>query len=403
VSTRTQLGGWGAPVDLADVTGEVAIAGVGEAPVTAASGRTAREIARDAIARAIEDAGLRPDDVDGLMYSPTVEGYTEAHFREDFGVRGRLWVSTEGGGMCWAATCAYDAALAMRAGLTSTVVNVFAVDWATRRPEMVGGPGQAHADDLVKRHLEMPFGWFPQPVYFATIAQRHMAEYGTTQEQLGAVAVSARRHANHTPGAYFHDRTLSLRQYLDAPPLADPLRKEDCCLISDGGGAFVMTSTERSRDLPNPVVEVGGVGVGVSHTGNHWAQQADLTSTAHVFGASAALRMADVRHEDVDVLACYDPFTILSLMQIEDMGFCDKGEGGSFAASGALDFDSGALPYNTHGGLLSHSYVLGIAHVIELVRQLRGDAGAQVRDAEVGVYGGYTAGKAATMVLRRAR
>jgi acetyl-CoA acetyltransferase len=394
---------WGAPVPLDDTSGEIAIVGIGESAHTGPSGRTAREIAREAVARAIDDAGLEPADVDGLMYSPSVEGYTEAHFREDFGVTGPLWTSPEGGGMCWAATCAHDAALALRTGLASTVVNVFAVDWATRRPQMVGGPGQAHADDLVKRHLEMPFGWFPQPVYFATIAQRHMAEYGTTVEQLGAVAVSTRRHANHTPGAFFHDRPLTLQQYLDSPPLADPLRKEDCCLISDGGGAFVMTSTERARALPQPVVEVAGVGVGVSRTGNHWAQQPDLTSTAHVFGASPAFAMAGIDRDDVDVLACYDPFTILSLIQIEDMGFCEKGEAGPLAASGALDFDTGSLPYNTHGGLLSHSYVLGIAHVLELVRQLRGQAGAQVPAAEIAAYGGYTAGRAATMILRAAR
>jgi acetyl-CoA acetyltransferase len=394
---------WGAPVELDDTSGEVAIVGIGETEHTGPSGRTAREIAREAIARALDDAGLRPSDVDGLMYSPTAEGYTEEHFREDFGVTGPLWGSPEGGGMCWAATCAHDAALAIRAGLASTIVNVFAVDWATRRPSMVGGPGQAHADDLVKRHLEIPFGWFPQPVYFATIARRHMADFGTTSEQLGAVAVACRRHANHTPGAFLHDRPLTLQQYLDSPLLADPFRKEDCCLISDGGGAFVMTSTERARDLARPVVEVAGVGVGVTPTGNHWAQQRELTSTAQVFAAPGAFAMAGIGHDDVDVLACYDPFTILSVIQIEDLGFCAKGDGGPFVGDGALDFDTGALPYNTHGGLLSHSYVLGIAHVVELVRQLRGDAATQVADAEVAVYGGYTAGRAGTLVLRRAR
>jgi acetyl-CoA acetyltransferase len=110
-----------------------------------------------------------------------------------------------------------------------------------------------------------------------------------------------------------------------------------------------------------------------------------------------------VRPNEIDVLACYDPFTILSIIQIEDMGFCPKGEGGPFVSGDRLHFDGGALPYNTHGGLLSHSYVLGIAHVLELVRQLRRTAGAQVADAEIAAYGGYTAGRAATMVLRRAR
>ena len=393
---------WGAAVALDDTSGEVAIVGIGESEHTGPSGRTAREIARDSIAKAIHDAGLAPSDIDGLMHAP-LDGYTEAHFREDFGITAPLWVSPDGGGNCWAASCAHDAAQAMRDGLATNIVNVFAVDWATRRPVMTGGPGQAHADDLVKRHLEIPFGWFPQPVYFATIARRHMAQYGTTEEQLGAVAVACRRHANHTPAAFMHDRPLSLDQYLASPLIADPFRKEDCCLISDGGGAFVMTSVERARDLRAPVVEVAGVGVGVARTGNHWAQQPDLTTTAQQFAAPGAFAMAGVGHSDVDVLACYDPFTILSIIQIEDMGFCAKGDGGPFVAGDRLHFDAGRLAYNTHGGLLSHSYVLGIAHVLELVRQLRGEADAQVSDAEVAAYGGYTAGRAATMVLRRAR
>ena len=400
--TRPTTDGWGSAVELDDVSGEVAIVGIGEGEHTGPSGRTAREIARDAIARAIDDAGLSPSDVDGLMHAPS-GGYTEAHFREDFGVTAPLWVSPDGGANCWAASCAHDAAHALRQRKATTIVNVFAVDWATRRPTMTGGPGQAHADDLVKRQLEIPFGWFPQPVYFATIARRHLAQYGTTEEQLGAVAVACRRHANHTPGAFMHDRALSLDQYLASPLIADPFRKEDCCLISDGGGAFVMTSVERARDLRAPVIEVAGVGVGVARTGNHWAQQPDLTTTAQQFAAPGAFAMAGIDAGDVDVLACYDPFTILSIIQIEDMGFCAKGEGGPFVSGDRLHFDGGQLAYNTHGGLLSHSYVLGIGHVLELVRQLRHAAGAQVLDAEVAAYGGYTAGRAATMVLRRAR
>lgn len=201
-----------------------------------------------------------------------------------------------------------------------------------------------------------------------------------------------------------HDRPLTMEQYLASPFIVEPFRKEDCCLISDGGGAYLMTSVERARDLRQPVVEVGGVGLGNSHTGTHWAQQPAFTSTPQVFAAPGAFSMAGVGPSDVDVLACYDPFTIVSLLQIEDMGFCAKGDGGAFVSSpGALDFDGGVLPYNTHGGLLSHAYVLGIAHVVELVRQLRGTAAAQVPGAEVAVYGGYTGPQASTLVLRRGR
>jgi acetyl-CoA acetyltransferase len=288
-------------------------------------------------------------------------------------------------------------------------VNVFSVDWASRRGEMAGGPGVFHAQERMKASLEVPFGWFPQPVYFATIARRHMHEYGTRAEQLGAIAVACRRHANGHPGAVLRERPLSLDDYLGRPMLVDPLRVEDCCLISDGGGAYVMTSAERARDCRHPLVSVLGVGEGRSATGTYWSQQAAFTSTPQVFSAPPAFAMAGLGPADVDVLALYDPFTIVALMQIEDMGFCAKGEGGAFVEGTRLHFDgrgpearpAGRLPLNTHGGLLSHAYVLGISHVVELVRQLRGEAANQVAGARVAVYGGYTGAMASTLVLAR--
>jgi len=395
---RSELG-FATPYE--NVSGEVAIVGVGEADHTRASGRTSREIAVQAIRRALDDAGLEAKDVDGFMYTPYGAGLDAQAFREEFGIEHDLWVSTQGGGMVWAASGPYEAAQALRAGKARTIVNVFSVVWATQRGQMVGGPGESHAEDLFKQNLEIPFGWFPQPVYFATIARRHMHEYGTTEAQLGAIAVACRRHANATPAAVLREKKLSLEDYLASPKIADPFRKEDCCLISDGGGAYVMTTVERARDLAKPVVEVAGVGLGSSDTGVHWAQQADFTATPQKYAAPVAFEMAGLDRSDVDVLACYDPFTIVSLMQIEDMGFCPKGEGGRFVEGSALHFDGGVLPYNTHGGMLSHAYVLGIAHVVEVVRQLRGEAAAQVPDARVGIYGGYTGPQAATLILAR--
>ena len=243
--------------------------------------------------------------------------------------------------MVWAGSAPYDAALAIRSGRATYVLNTFSVAWATQRPQMVGGPGHVHAEDLFKQNLEVPFGWFPQPVYFATIARRHMHEFGTTPEQLGAIAVACRRHAGLTPGAVMRDKPLTLDDYLRSPMIAEPFRKEDCCLISDGGAAYIMTSLERARDLRQPIVAVLGVGVGNARTGAYWSQQGAFTSTPQVFAAPGAFAMAGVRPADVDVLACYDPFTIVSLMQIEDMGFCAKGDGGPFVAGDTLHFDVG--------------------------------------------------------------
>jgi len=393
---------WGRREELDDVAGAVAVVGVGESAHTKASGRTTKAIVAEAVERALEDAGLRPTDVDGLMYVPMPDQFDADAFHEHFGTDHSLWVSRQGGGMTGAAVAPAYAARALRTGQAHHIINTFGVAWATQRSSMVGGPGEAHVNEGFKQNLEVPFGWFPQPVYFATIARRHMHEFGTTEADLGAIAVACRRHANLTPGAVMRDKMLSLEQYLASSPIVAPFRKEDCCLISDGGAAYVMTTPERARDLRRPVVEVAGVGLGTSITGVHWAQQAAFTSTPQVFAAPAAFAMADIDSNDVDVYTCYDPFTIVTLMQIEDSGFCPKGEGGGFASSGALNFDSGILPTNTHGGLLSHAYVLGIAHVVEVVRQLRGEAAAQVPGATVGVYGGYTGPQAATLVLRAA-
>ena len=394
---------WGWATEYEDVSGTVAICGVGESEHTKASGRTTTEIVATAVERALADAGLEPTDVDGLMHVPLPEQFDVAAFHEHFGTSHEMWESKAGGGMVWAATAPYQAAHALRDGTASVILNTFGVAWATQRSQMVGGPGESHAQELFKQNLEVPFGWFPQPVYFATVARRHMYEFGTTQEQLGAIAVACRRHANLTPGAVMHDKPLSMEQYLASPPIVAPFRKEDCCLISDGGGAYLMTAPERARDLPKPVIELAGVGLGNSATGPHWAEQGAFTSTPQVFAAPVAFEMAGLERADVDVYSCYDPFTIHTLMQIEDSGFCEKGEGGSFVEGDTLHYDSGKLPTNTHGGLLSHAYVLGIAHVVEIVRQLRGEAAAQVPNAEIGIYGGYTGPQAGTLILSRAR
>jgi acetyl-CoA acetyltransferase len=396
-------GEWGAARPVEDVGGQVAIVGVGESDHTKASGRTAKEITVQAIERALDDAGLRARDIDGIMWIGTADGFTDVDFREHFGVTHEMWTSSQGGGMRWAATAPALAARAIREGEATHVLNTFAVAWATQRDQMVGGPGQSHARELFKQNLEVPMGWFPQPVYFATIARRHVHEFATPPEAFGRIAVTCRTHANRTPAAVMHDKALTLDDYLAQPMLVEPFRKEDCCLISDGGGAYIVTSRERAADLRPPVVEVGGVGLGVSHTGPHWSQQAAFTSTPHVFAGPGAFAMAGVTPADVDVFTCYDPFTIVTLMTLEDLGFCPKGEVGAFVAEHDLLNDTPGLAVQTHGGLLSHAYVLGIAHVVEVVRQLRGEAAAQKPRAEIGIYGGYTGPEASVLVLRRAR
>ncbi len=399
---------WGRVSPYQNVSNEVAIIGVGETEHTARSGRHPIDMAAEAISASLRDAGVTADQVDGLMFRGGMrDQFSADDFRKAFGTSRELWVSSEGGAMTWAGTAPYEAALAIRQKKASVIVNVFSVDWASQtKANTGGGPGEYHREESYKANLELPFGFYPQPVYFAAIAQRHMYQYGTTCAQLGAIAVSGRQHANTHPGAVMRAKPLSLEQYLAKPMFIDPFRIDDCCLISDGAAAYVMTSADRAQDFAKPPVLVLGVAEAAHAQDTFFAQHTDITSTAQTYSAPAAFRMAGIEPADVDVLGIYDPFTIVALMQIEDMGFCRKGEGGTFVSGDRLNYTNnrakGGLPFNTHGGLLSHSYVLGISHVVELVRQLRGEAANQVESPQIAVYGGFTGGLTSTLVLGKA-
>src|SRR2546421_9914620 len=394
---------WGHATELEDVSGRAAIAGIGESAYTKASGRTAREIGAEAAERAIADAGLEPSDIDGLTWNRAFAAFAAPASHDRSGPSHDLWTSQWGGGMTWAGTAPPLAAKAIEAGKATHVLNVFAVAWATQRGSMTGGPGETHAAQPLKQNLEVPFGFFPQPVYFATIMRRHMLEFGTTEEQFGAIAVASRRHANLHPDAVMHDKKMTLEDYLASPKLADPLRMFDSCLISDGGAAFVTTSIDRARDLRQPPAVVAGVGEGTAESGGHWSQQRAFTSTPQVFAAPPAFKMAGLEPAEVDVLTVYDPFPVVSMMQIEDMGFGPKGEAGRVAEEGGVAYDSRRPAVHTPRGVLRHAYLVRLPHVVEVVKQVRGTAPAQVPGCEVGVYGGYTGGNASTLILRTDR
>ena len=265
---------WGHATQFEDIAGDFAIVGIGETAYTRASGRTAREIGGEAAERAIADCGLDPGDIDGLTYNAAFAEFDVAAFHEHFGTSHDVWSSPWGGGMSWAGTAPALAATAIARGEARHVLNVFPVAWATQRSSMTGGPGEVHASQSLKQNLEVPMGFFPQPVYFASIMRRHMLEFGTTTEQFGAIVVACRHNANHHPGAVMDAKPMTLEDYLGSQVLADPLRLFDSCLISDGGAAYVTTSVERARDLPQPPAVVRGVGEGISGTGGHWSHSA---------------------------------------------------------------------------------------------------------------------------------
>ena len=223
--------------------------------------------------------------------------------------------------------------------------------------------------------------------FFALIAQRHMTEHGTTHEQLGRIAVACRERANANPAAQMHDRVMTIDDYLGSPMISYPLRMFDFCLETDGANAVIVTSTERARDLRQPPALVRAVAQGTSRGGQGGSMWPVLARDSIVRMASRQMaetlyRRAGLGPGDVDVAQLYDCFTITTLVQFEDYGFCGPGESGPFAESGAIDL-GGALPINTSGGHLSEGYIHGMNHIVEGVRQIRGTSTSQVPDAAV--------------------
>jgi acetyl-CoA acetyltransferase len=381
----------------------IAIVGVGETEYAWKEPRSPAALAVDAVQRALADAGLTGPDVDGIV----TESYTLANRAPaDFvaahiGIKDRAFSAHTGIAGSGTVGAPALARLAIESGLASVVVSYYAINLSARG---AGGAYQLHAGDKAKAAFEMPFGFYGQPVYFAAAAARYRHLYGLEPEQLGSVARAARAHAQRTPNALRRE-PLSMDDYLANAVVADPLRKLDCCLVNDGGVAFVMTSVERARDLPHSPVVVAGAGFGskpVAQSG-YFSQSTDLLTTAAAISGPKAYRDAGLQPADVDFAEIYDCFTISMLLQLEDLGFAAKGEGARFIATGATA-PGGSLPVNTHGGLLSQSYLVGGNHVVEAVRQLRGERGeAQVEGAEVGLVAGLGAPEHATLLLTKDR
>jgi len=235
----------------------------------------------------------------------------------------------------------------------------------------------------------LPFGLFNATVGMALLVRRHMHRYGTTTEDLGHVAVTFRGHANRNPAAVMHDRPMTLADHAAAPRIVDPFGLFDCCLETDGACALVLVAPERARDCAHRPVYVMATaqGSGPRYGCGAWAMQYmpdDEYTTGNTERVARRLfASAGVGPGDVDVAQLYDHYSGMVLLQLEDMGFCARGEGGPFAASGALGWPDGALPTNTAGGSLSEAYIHGLNHVVEGVKQLRGTAVNQVRDAEI--------------------
>jgi acetyl-CoA acetyltransferase len=366
---------------MTSLRGKVAIVGAADTEVGKIPELGATQLCVDAARRALANAGISKDEVDGLI---TCNSMCEPHMyhaemiAEYMQIFPRYCISAPaGGGTAFAVL--HHAASAIVTGICDTVLISMADSLRTgltREQAMVIQSSMGHAQ------FETPYGP-TTPAYYALIAQAHMHEFGTTPEQLAAVAVSARTHAARNPAAQMRE-PISVEDVLSSRMIADPLHLLDCSLVSDGGAAFVLTSAERAADFPHHPVYLLGAGEGHGH--EHISQARSLTTSTAVESGRRAYEMAGLGPTDIDVAGIYDCFTPVVIVELEDLGFCAKGEGGAFVESGALDL-GGSLPANTHGGLLSHCHSGSPGSMFaltEAVTQLRHQAGErQVSDAEV--------------------
>ena len=393
---------------MVDIKDQTAIVGIGWTKYSKNSGVTPLALAVEASMNAIEDAGLTAKDIDGIMtYSindsintnvvSTALGMPEMRYFIDI---------THGGPM--ACQIVGSAAAAVATGMADCVL-------VYRAMNGYSGFRQSGGDfPLVTEHtgcfsdaesqFMAPYGALIPTNYYGLITRRYMHKYGLTTEQLGSVAVQCRKNACLNERAQMRS-PMTMEDYMNVRMISEPLRLYDCCIMSDGACAVIVTSAERAKDLKHPPVYIvaAAQGSGPHVAGGTWANYyADQTVSYGKYVAPILYERAGMGPQDIDIAEIYDCYTISLIMQLEDFGFCQKGEGGAYVESGETEL-GGHLPVNTHGGLLSEAYIHGLNHTVEAVSQLRGDAGVrQVKDAEVALVtagGGVPLGSA--LILRR--
>jgi acetyl-CoA acetyltransferase len=370
---------------------------------------TEYQLALETIVKAVADAGLTMDDVDGLAsFSNDRNEFCFA--ATDLGIpriryAGMTWI-VGGGGACAAIA---DAAMAIATGAARCVVvyRSIAMGQFQRFGRALSGDVRGVRPQDAALGFALPFGLVNATVGMALVVRRHMHLYGTTTEHLGHVAVTFRRHANRNPAAVMHDKAMTLADHAAAPRIVDPFGLLDCCLETDGACALVLVAPDRARDCRHrPVwVMAAAQGSGPRWGCGAWAMQympeEDFATGNTQRLARTLWETAGVAPGEVDVAQLYDHYSGMVLLQLEDMGFCARGEGGPLAASGALAWPDGALPTNTAGGSLSEAYIHGLNHVVEGVKQLRGTAVNQVRDAELCAVASGSGIPTSALLLRR--
>ncbi len=350
--------------------GSAVVAGVATFGCGEATGFTEMEVLARAAREAVADAGLKMSDIDGLCTASVLSTMWPMPVTEYLGINPRYINGTMVGGSSFVAHI-LPAMMALQSGQCNAVLVCYG---STQRTSTFGRAEIAKARRVMDpQPYENPYEPMQPLSAYALAAKRHMHQYGTTRRQLAEVAVAARAWAQRNPEAFMRD-PLSIDDVLKARMVSDPLSVRDCCLVTDGGGAFVLTRADRAKDLPKKPVYV--LGNATANWNRQISSMHDLTVTAASQSGREAFAMAGMAPKDIDVLELYDAFTINTLLFLEDLGFCKKGEAGAFVEGGRIA-PGGELPVNTNGGGLSctHPGMYGIFTVIEAVRQLRGEAG----------------------------
>ena len=357
------------------------IAGVFEHPTRKAIDKSLAQLHAECAKGALKDAGLTKEDVDGYFCAGDAPGLGALSLADYMGLNLRHMDTTETGGSSYLVHVSH-AAQAIAEGKCSVALITLA-----GRPKAEGMATGTAPRDYGANCPDVPFELPYAPTVvnmYAMCAMRHMHEYGTTSEQLAWIKVAASHHAQHNPNAVLRD-VVTVEDVINSPMISDPLHRLDCCVISDGGGALIVVSPEVMRDLNRPKVKILGAGEAPKH---QMGGNMDLTFTAAAWSGPRAFEEACVTPADIKYVSIYDSFTITVLLQIEDLGFCEKGTGGAFVSDGNLISGTGKLPFNTDGGGLCNNHPAnrgGMTKIIEAVRQLRAEAhpAVQVENCDI--------------------
>ena len=381
---------------------QACIVGIGHTEYSRDSGRSELKLACEAISAALADAGLTPADVDGIA-KYTMDNNDVVDIARALGIpQLRFFGEVAYGGGGGPVGTVMLAAMAVATGQAKAVIAFRAMnERSCRGTPRFGQAGTAPGASGLHSYLG-PYGLFSPAQMVGLAARRHMHLYGTESQHFGAIAVTCRHHANLNPNAMMYGRPMTLEDHQNSRMISDPVRLLDCCLETDGGAAIIVTTRARARDMcQRPVhIAAGGLGAGAW---NHRSIVKDVDSPASesTVIAQRIFKDAGITHDDIDALYIYDHFTPLVLMALEDYGFCKRGEGKDFVGDGSrFRWPHGGLPLNTSGGNLSEGYMHGMQNTIEAVRQLRGTARCQVKDARHAFVSSGNAVPTSAMILR---